>query len=278
MSLTVMKLSTGLAAALLPAAGSAAQEYRQGMPEVMKAPPPPPSAGQINAASASAFRSSYARRKSPRMVIFWNRQLTDSLSTSYEEWARYTLADGRVIDKTEYYDGSTTVAGRGVEAEYRSGRTAATADGARATGLAERADWRAAQGFNRTMLSGGARLIDRTLIMRSTALNKGIDRGDAQSVEMSALMGKAELLVEVLQTPDDGAPSGFTFRVDVKDIRSGTLLATVVTQGNPPSPGPGRWVAGPNGYQRERPLPPSIDQVGARVAAEVMQALTANWG
>ena len=267
-----------VAAALATAGGTGAQEYRQGMPEVLAAPPPPPSAGQINAASASAFRASYARRKSPRMVIFWNRQLTDSLSTSYEEWSRYTLTDGRVVDKTYYQDGSTLVAGRGVDAELRSGRTATTADGARSVGLAERADWRAAQGFNRTMLSGGARLIDRTLIMRSTALNKGVDRGDAQSVEMSALTGKAELLVEVLQTPDESAPSGFTFRVDVKDIRSGTLLATVVTQGIPPSAGPGRYVAGAYGYQRERPLPPSIDQVGARVAVEVMQALVSNWG
>ncbi len=275
---SAVRFSIAAAAALMLAAGAGAQEYREGMPEVLRAPPPPPSASQINAASASAFRAAYARRKSPRMVIFWNRQLTDSLSTSYEEWSRYTLNEGRVVDKTLYDDGSTLTAGRAVESERRSGRTATTADGARDTGLPERADWRAAQGFNRTMLSGGARLIDRTLIMRSTALKPGVDRSDAQSVEMSALTGKAELLVEVLQTPDEDAPSGYTFRVDVKDIRSGTLLATVVTQGIPPSAGPGRFVAGANGYQRERPLPPTIDQVGARVAAEVMQALASNWG
>jgi hypothetical protein len=277
-----MRKGAGFAGAIVAVlmAGSAAvaQQYRDNMPEVLNAPPRANAAAQSNAATTSAFRSAYARRKSPRMVVFWNRQLTDSLSTSYEQWSRFTLADGRMVDKTYYDDGSTTVAGRGVEAELRSGRTAATADGARTDGLPERADWKAAQGFNRTMLAGGARLIDRTLIMRSTALGKGIDRGDAQSVEMSALIGKADLLVEVLQTPDDGAPSGYTFRVDVKDIRSGTLLATVVTQGVPPSNGPGRGVAGPNGYQRERPLPPGVEQVGARVAAEVMQALVANWG
>ena len=276
-----MRINAGLFA-LLPAAallaGAAdAQEYRQGMPDVLRAPPPPPGAGQANAASVNAFRAAYARRKSPRMVIFWNRQLTDTLSSSYEEWARVSLVDGRYSDTTEYSDGATTISARAAEAEVRTGRTAAPADGARGVGLPERADWRAAQGFNRTMLAGGARLIDRTLIMRSTALGKGVDRGDAQSVEMSALMGKADLLVEVLQTPDASAPSGYSFRADVKDIRSGALLATVVTQGNPPPAGPGRWVAGANGYQRERPLPPSIDQVGARVAAEVMQALVANW-
>jgi hypothetical protein len=276
--MSIKRRFTASAIVLLLASAAGAQEYRQDMPEVLAAPPPPASAGQINAASASAFRSAYARRKSPRMVIFWNRQLTDSLSTSYEEWARVSLADGRFADRTQYSDGSTTIAGRAVEAEYRSGRTATTADGARDGGLPERADWRAAQGFNRTMLSGGARLIDRTLIMRSTALGKNVDRNDAQSVEMSALVGKAELLVEVLQTPDESAPSGFTFRVDVKDIRSGTLLATVVTQGSPPPAGPGRWVAGANGYERQRPLPPSVDQIGARVAAEVMQALVSNWG
>lgn len=277
-----MRKAVGVAGAIvavLLAGGTAvAQQYRDNMPEVLNAPPRGNPAAQSSAMATSAFRAAYARKKSPRMVIFWNRQLTDSLSTSYEEWSRYTLTDGRMSDKTLYDDGSTTVAGRAVEAELRSGRTATTADGARTTGLAERADWKAAQGFNRTMLAGGARLIDRTLIMRSTALNKGVDRGDAQSVEMSALTGKADLLVEVLQTPDASAPSGYTFRVDVKDIRSGTLLATVVTQGIPPSNGPGRWVAGPSGYQRERPLPPSVDQVGARVATEVMQALVANWG
>ncbi|MES2496826.1 MAG: hypothetical protein V4618_11970 [Pseudomonadota bacterium] len=265
-------------AVLLGATGAVAQQYRDNMPEVLAAPPRAGGAAQNNAVTASAFRAAYARKKSPRMVIFWNRQLTDSLSTSYEEWSRYTLTDGRMADKTLYDDGSTTVAGRAVESELRSGRTATAADGGRSGGLAERADWKAAQGFNRTMLSGGALLIDRTLIMRATALGKGIDRSDAQSVEMSALVGKADLLVEVLQTPDDSAPSGYTFRVDVKDIRSGTLLATVVTQGVPSRGGPGRWVAGPNGYQRERPLPPTVDQVGARVATEVMQALVANWG
>ena len=272
-----VRLLIAVSVTLIGGAG-VAQQYRDNMPEVLRAPPPPPSAAQRGAASASAFRSAYARKKSPRMVIFWNRQLTDSLSTSYEEWSRLSLADGQYVDQAVSEDGSTTVAGRAVEAEYRAGRTSATADGARAVGLPERADWRAAQGFNRMLLSGGARLIDRTLIMRATALRKGIDRGDAQAIEMSALVGKADLLVEVLQTPDDGAPSGYTFRVDVKDIRSGTLLATVVTQGNPPPSGPGRFVAGANGYERERPLPPSVDQVGARVATEVMQALVANWG
>ncbi|ATE64513.1 hypothetical protein [Rhizorhabdus dicambivorans] len=267
-----------LIVAMLGADMALAQQYRENMPEVLRAPPPPPGAAQMGAATAGAFRAAYARRKSPRMVIFWNRQLTDSLSTSYEEWSRFTLVDGRAVDKTYYDDGSVVTGARVVDAELRSGRAAATADGARATGLPERADWRAAQGFNRALLAGGARLIDRTLIMRSTALQKGVDRGDTQAVEMSALMGKADLLVEVLQTPDPGAPSGYTFRVDVKDIRSGTLLATVVTQGVPPSGGPGRFVAGPNGYERERPLPPTIDQVGARVASEIMQALVANWG
>lgn len=276
-----MGIRTGVAGAtvaVLLASAAAAQQYRDNLPEVLAAPPRANAATQGNTATVSAFRSAYARKKSPRMVIFWNRQLTDSLSTSYEEWSRFTLTDGRAVDKTYYDDGSTLVAGRAVNAEMRSGRTATAADGARMAGLAERADWKAAQGFNRTMLAGGSRLIDRTLIMRSTALGKGVDRSDAQSVEMSALVGKADLLVEVLQTPDDSAPSGYTFRVDVKDIRSGTLLATVVTQGIPPSGGPGRWVAGPNGYQRERPLPPTVDQVGARVATEVMQALVANWG
>lgn len=272
-----MRMSVRLLTAIsvtLVGGGAVAQQYREDMPEVLRAPPPLRSAAERGAASASAFRSAYARRKSPRMVIFWNRQLTDSLSTSYEEWTRLSFAEGGYQAVSE----DEAVAGRAGEVEYRSGRTAATADGARTAGLPERADWRAAQGFNRMMLSGGARLIDRTLIMRATALHKAGDRGDAQSIEMSALIGKADLLVEVLQTPDGDAPSGYTFRVDVKDIRSGTLLATVVTQGNPPSSGPGRFVAGPNGYQRERPLVPSVDQVGARVATEVMQALVANWG
>ncbi len=126
------------------------------------------------------------------------------------------------------------------------------------------------------MLEGGARLIDRNLIMRATAL-RSADKGDGQSIEMSALEGKADLLVEVMQTYDPGAPTGYTFRVDVKDIRSGTLLANVVTQGMVGPGAPGRFVAGPNGYERERPKPPTVDQVGARVAAEVMQALLSNW-
>jgi len=268
-------LATALAIGLVATVASA-QTYRDGVPEVLQGPPPRPGPGAADAATASAFRTAYQRHKSPRMVIFWNRQLTDSLSTSYEEWARVSLNDNRSADMTTYYDGAEANSSREVTAEMRSGRTASTADGQRMSGLAERADWRAAQGFNRTMLAGGARLIDRNLIMRSTAL-RSADKSDAQSVEMSALEGKADLLVEVLQTPDPGAPSGYSFRVDVKDIRSGALIANVVTQGMPVPTGPGRFVATGAGYQRERPAPPTVDRVGARVAAEVMQAMIANW-
>lgn len=268
-------LATLLATAVM-ATAAGAQTYREGMPEVLQGARARPSAGAADAATASAFRTAYQRRKSPRMVVFWNRQLTDSLSNSYEEWARVSLNDDRSVDRTRYYNGSEANYSREASAEMRSGRSAASADGQRMAGLPERADWRAAQGFNRTMLAGGARLIDRNLIMRSTALRTA-DKSDAQSVEMSALEGKADLLVEVLQTPDASAPSGYTFRVDVKDIRSGTLLANVVTQGVPMPTGPGRFVATDAGYQRERPAPPSVDQVGARVAAETMQAMMANW-
>jgi len=265
------KLITLSLAALLGGGGANAQ-YREGLPAV--ATPPPRAPASDPSGSLAGFASAYQRHKSPRMVVFWNRSLTDSTTSSYELRSDSQSDMHEAEDLTLYPDGRTITRDRSTDSSTRLGLH--RSDEGKREGLSERADWDAEEGFNRAMLANGVRLVDRTMAIRATAAGMA-GGGDAVAAESAALTGKADLLVEILQTPDASAPSGYAFRVDVKDVRSGALLANFVTGGNPPRGGPGRFIAGSNGYERERPRAPGIGAVGAQVGRELLLALMTRW-
>lgn len=256
--------------ALLGWSGANAQ-YRDGLPTVLT--PPPRFAAPDPSGVLAGFADAYQRHGAPRMIIFWNRALGDSTTASYELRSDSRSDTHGSEDLTLYANGRTITRDSTTEGSSRVGlhRT----DDARRDGLAERADWHAEEGFNRAMLANGVRLIDRTMAIRATAAGLP-GKTDAVVTESAALAGKADLLVEILQTPDASAPSGYAFRVDVKDVHSGALFASFVTRGDPPQ-GPRRFVAGMRGYERERPRLPGIGTVGAQVGREMLAALITHW-
>jgi len=257
--------------ALLAWSGARAQ-YRDGLPPVMT--PPPHYAAPDPAGVLAGFADTYRRQGAPRVIVFWNRALSDATASAYELRSDSRSDTHGAEDLTLYADGRTITRDSTTESSSRMGLHR-TDDGKRG-GLSERADWRAEEGFNKAMLANGVRLVDRAMAIRATAAGPGGGGGDAVAAESAALAGKADLLVEILQTPDASAPSGYAFRVDVKDVRSGALLANFVTRGDPPQ-GPRRFVAGGNGYERERPRAPSIGTVGAQVGQEMLTALATHW-
>ena len=100
---------------------------------------------------------------------------------------------------------------------------------------------------------------------------------DMQRVEMAALKGFADLVVEILMTRDKSSPTGFLFRATVKDVNNGQLVADVSATGAKDASGAKEFVATDRGFEA-RPVPGSNDVDGTRVAVAVMDRLTQLWG
>lgn len=269
-------LTVGILLAALGSHGAMAQ-YRDGMPEVL--PQPARASGDTAAADAEAFRAAYRRAGSPRMVVYWNRDLGDALTTQYDHVQQAThVAQGAAVAQLSD-DGRTLTQDAGVASvtTLRSGERRIDDNGSRQL-LPERSDWPLMTAFNARLQGGGARLVDRTVAMRSHAAGESAEqRKDTQTLELKALQDKADLLVEVLQTHDASAPFGVTFRVEVKRVATGELLASLVSDGSAPRRAPGRFVAGGNGYVREAAPEQTIDEAGVVVANATMAALTRHW-
>jgi hypothetical protein len=145
--------------------------------------------------------------------------------------------------------------------------------------MAESADWKVENAFNRAFIGNGARFVDRSVAMRVTAHGRKLGSDpNVQEIETSALIGKADLMMEVLQTPDPDSPVGYSFRAQVKDVRSGRILASAVNNGDNIAHGPGPMVATSHGFVRSAPAAVTLEDVGEALATDVMDALSARWG
>lgn len=272
-----MSARAGLAPALLVLAAACAlpaqAQYRSGRPDTLA---PPVRSEPAAAADNAAFRAAYEKAGRPRIAVFWNRNLDDRLATDYDRVleARQSSASVATVAASPYGNAVVAAGQSDSVTTLRAGERA-TAEQASRPGLGERVDWPVAAAFNSQLQSAGVRLVDRALAMRALAASSEAEsRRDVQTIELKALQDKADLFVEVLQTPDAGAPLGVMFRIDVKSVSTGGLLASVATDGKPAAAGPGRFVAGKDGFVREAPRAPDTADVGRVLASATMSALT----
>lgn len=247
--------------------------WRQGMPEVLTPPPPAASplasSGPLNLA---AFSASYARAGRPAMAVLWNRSFTDvlqqdSASQLSIDTTRAAVATGESLRLPGYSAsqlsgavvGNTTITARETRSQ-QAGRS----------GPAERVDLQMRSAFVQAMASAGARLVDRNVVMRTTAASRK-GGSDSQQVETEAFLKHAKLLLEVLNTPDGASPTGWATYVSIKRLADGVVLAEGYLDGQPPAgsarPAP-RFEADPRGGFREvQPPAPRPADMG-RMAAE----------
>lgn len=272
--MTARRVIPALAVLAVAGALPAHAQYREGMPETLT-PAPRAAPAATAAATASSFRAAYEKAGRPRIAVFWNRDLDDRLSTDYDRVLQATHDSSRVAAVAVAPHGGAVVAAEETSATttVRAGERATDVRGARQV-LPERTDWPVAAAFNGQLQSAGVRLVDRALAMRALAAASNADeRRDVQTVELKALQDKADLLVEILQTPDGDAPLGVMFRIDVKSIATGEILASVASDGKPPKAGPGRFVAGAGGFVREAPRESTPADIGQVLANATMTAL-----
>ncbi len=263
-----------------PVAGQSGLPYRDGQPETLT-PPPPPADPAI--AARARFRSAYARAGSPRIVVFWNREFTDEVGTKYENYAHIDSQ----TDATSSTRGAA-ISGYGVSAagvdsvsssrtstDIRTGADRLT-DNRRDSAYSEAVDFDIEAAFSGMLNSAGANLVDRTSIMRTTGYAKGAGAtSNIQRVETAAILGKADIVLEVVQLDDPRKPDGVSYRVIGRNVRSGKTLVTLSTGARPPAQRMG-YVAGPSGgFVRATAPEPGPSDIGRQLAIETMGALSA---
>lgn len=221
-----------LLTAALPAGAQQidSQGYRTGLPPVM-APMGDPGGSQaaIDDGTVNRFRQAYAARKSPRIMVFWNRELDDHASSS-----------GNVETRIERRDVGVSVAvpgavvwGQDRDVTIRS--RVAEPETFRRPDFAEPSKWAFEASFSQAFSEAGVDFVDRSMAIRTTDhASKMTGTADQARGEMAGVAGKADLLMEVLATRDPRSPVGTAFKVTVKQISSGRVLANVVTLALPP--------------------------------------------
>lgn len=209
------------------------------------------------------FAEAYARAGRPRVALWWNRVLSDRTADDSREVARVTaeVSADRRRASVEVFEGRETR-----EPAQRSTR------------LVERDLFQVETEFTRGLLDAGVRLIDRATMLRLAAAHRQNPADlDRQQLEMQALLGHAEVFLEVLLSPDDSAPLGIGFRTDLKTVQGGQLLGSAYLTAMPELPprGRGQYVARPGGYELVPAPPPvvTVQAIGHTLALQTMQEL-----
>lgn len=206
------------------------------------------------------FAGAYGKAGRPRIALFWNRELSDRLADTQRETLRVHGVGRPGAFSVTASQGAETVA-----APQRS------------TTLSERDLWQVETEFNRKLLDAGVVLVDRATIMRLTAGAAGQPAANAQAIEMSALVGKADLFLEVLLAADASAPLGWGFRSNLKEVRSGRILGTQYLAAMPelPPAGAPSYRARNGGYDRveAEPAKVTVRAIGETLALDSMREL-----
>jgi hypothetical protein len=234
-----------LAAGLCPFATLHAQvalpasAYRGGMPPVIEQDAPAPD----NNFNSAAFSRAYVRAGRPAIAVLWNRELSDMLEQStaqvkreeheVEEKSAFSQNPNFGREKFSQRESSVTTLG-----EVKSQQAARNSP-------AESVDLQMRTSFVNAIASRGVVLVDRNLVMRTLGLKKASP--DSQRVEAEALSKHAQLLLEVLNTPDAGSSTGWATQFTIKRFSDGAILATGYVDGRQAAPSPKRFQADPNG-------------------------------
>ncbi len=299
-----------LAASLLPVAAHA-QSAGGGVP-VYEAPPPaqatprdgtvverarkaPDDAGSFGSQSSTVanFASAYAKNGKPKLALFWNRQLSDTLN----EW----YADTRVVTRQE---GSSTMSGdlnlNQSENAQQSTSIERRAVDSRRPQTSESFEWEFQDGFLAPFLEAGAVVVDRAAIVRLTGVD--MNTTNERSVETRALQGKADYLMEILVAANAKSSTGYELRARILDVKTGAIVAMVnsknLREWNPEKPvvatgsgfsvpdeddddsfgpqGEDKYRATGSGFEKRR-KPPKLSKIAQNLAHNTMNGLMRQW-
>ncbi len=237
------------------------------------------------------FGAAYSRSGRPRIVIYWNRVLSDDIEQRKESSIRrvesHRTRDVASSESTAGAAGAMTVdevrgsASREVEL---IGTTRTIDTGKREVQLDTGKEWALQSGLMTNLRNAGARLVDRAMILRNSHLKHAVTDENADGhkatdvlrTEGNALHGYADILLEIEMVPDTRSPAGLGFKVTARRISNGVNVMTYYSQAVPPQGIPDeRYKATAGGFQKiqgEVPAP-TLAQVADQLSAEVLEQL-----
>lgn len=211
------------------------------------------------------LRAAIRRAHNPRVVLYWNRSLSERVVTEYDSVARANAYS------------QNTESSSSLEIDSMSG-TRANLD-VRREALDESYDFELEGAFSEALIGSGLKLIDRQTALRKAGMKLDDNRPNLQKLEMQALEQSADLLLEVLPTLDAEDGEVRRFRVALRNLKTGQTLvqfstvadATVVTTSTD-------WVTTRKGYEKVTTSNASVSEDrGSRLARELAYKLIAIW-
>lgn len=185
----------------------------------------------VDQSAVRAFRKAHGNKKHARMVVYMNRRLTDR-NREWESNSRYTMSDSL---QGEVHNGTKK---NTVDLNRRASLTREfrVSDGANARPHPEEAwMWQFEEGVIGTLLEAGSTLVDRSVIVRLKGADSVKASGESgiseRVVEMDALKGYADILVEILvdRCLSKGCPHDYELKATAKSVKTGILLGHVTS-------------------------------------------------
>lgn len=262
-----------LAAALLACATPAAAQYRTGQPEVRQGRPEADPNAAADAA-LNAFAGWYQAAGRPRMLLYWNRQLTDETTTRRTDKVieDRTYGESTSGEKTVTRFGEASISDTDGSERKVTSRESEAITGGTYSAMNRKASDLLETVFVNTFLAVGVQIVDRDAMIRRLSIeNPREERADVQYLESQAMATGIQYLVEILPSPEKDSPTGLSFIVKIKHLPTSSLTAQFQTRAAVP-PGPSRIVAVEGvGFQRQpgasRNTPPLV---AAQLATETM--------
>jgi hypothetical protein len=263
---------------------NAESQYRSTGAPVLEPPPAPRWDGGAAAFEATRrqFAATYVAAGSPRIALFWNMSLSEDVvdhkvsRTSVQGGT--TRSSNSLEKKTAGEAGSATLR----DGDEKSTTNTTTTSGEMVTNkdkrnapLAESDAWKLETAFATAMRTANVHFIDRSTIIRMTHAQQGKDAtSDSHTIEAKALLGRADMFMEVLMAKDNEAPLGWGFRVSLTDINTGTQLASFYSTAVPnlgPAPKP-YFVATNKGFEKVTPqqVSATVEDIGHALARDAM--------
>lgn len=270
---------------LFAASGAAAEsQYREDGTAVI-VPPEAPVPVDTVTPIVKKFESAYKAADKPKIALFWNVELVDSVKDKHVKTERIS---GNITDKVNQMEKTTNGqdnSAKLIDGENRTNfnltKTELTeqqsVNAKRKPGINERDAWKVETAFTGTMRKAGVRFIDRNSILRTTALKE--DTNNLRELETKALLKKADLLMEVLMTKDAEAPLGWGYKVSVRDLKTGEEKTSIYSQAHPIVHGQSKtsYRATDKGFEKVTYSQQStVGDIGEALAVDVMHEMSAN--
>ena len=229
------------------------------------------------------FKGAYAKEGSPKIVILFNRELSDEVREWRTDYRAVVSGGDRIVEETTTKDTTKTTRTVGPSSAYvqahidTQGRVTPREDWM----------WQFQESFIGEFLAAKANMVDLATILRLTAAKSG-KQGDphdllaVKAIEMKALLDKADIMMETLVRRNNASPIGYEFRATVKKVKTGQILANVTSlswkQSKLNDITQDEYKATSRGYVKvkgDRML--QLDTAAKTLASDVMARLTQMW-